>query len=57
MARLLGVALLTVIMAGCSSMPLDPSSEQGATETEAGSVNLPRRVRSRLLGRDADAHD
>jgi hypothetical protein len=42
MARqLLGVALLTVMMAGCSSTPLDPSSEQGATETAAGSINLP----------------
>ncbi len=41
MARLLGVALLTVIMAGCSSAPIDPSSGQGAAETEAGSINLP----------------
>jgi hypothetical protein len=42
MARqLLAVALLTVMMAGCSSTPLDPSTEQGATETEAGSINLP----------------
>jgi hypothetical protein len=41
MARKLLVALLTVMMAGCSSTPLDPSTEQGATETEAGSINLP----------------
>ena len=42
MARqLVGAALLSLIVAACSSSPLDPSFEQGATETEPGSVNLP----------------
>lgn len=41
MRYLLGVALLTSVVAGCSSSPLDPSSEQGVAETAAGSVNLP----------------
>ncbi|HKY36442.1 MAG TPA: hypothetical protein VJN18_10910 [Polyangiaceae bacterium] len=42
MARhLLGVAVLTCIVAACSSTPLDPGSEQGSTEESVGSVNLP----------------
>src|SRR5438445_358165 len=39
--HLLGVALLTLIVGGCSSTPIDPSTEQGSTESEVGSVNLP----------------
>ena len=34
------VALLTLMVGGCSSTPID-SSEQGATESDVGSVNLP----------------
>jgi hypothetical protein len=41
MARqVVGVALLTLVMAACSSAPVD-TNEQGATETSLGSVNLP----------------
>lgn len=41
--QLLGVAVLTLVVVGCSSSPIDPSSQQGSTEGEAelGSVNLP----------------
>ena len=39
--HLLGVALLTVIVGACSSAPLDPTQQQGSTESEVGSVNLP----------------
>ncbi len=50
MARhLLGVAVLTCIVAACSSTPLDPSYEQGSTEESVGSVNLP------LLTKTSDA--
>jgi hypothetical protein len=50
MARhLLGVAVLTCIVAACSSTPLDPSFEQGSTEESVGSVNLP------LLTKTSDA--
>jgi hypothetical protein len=35
-----GVALLTLAVGACSSAPID-STEQGATESELGSVNLP----------------
>jgi hypothetical protein len=36
-----GVALLSLVMAACSSTPIDPSNQQGASEAELGSVNLP----------------
>jgi hypothetical protein len=41
--QLLGVALLTVIVGvgACSSAPLDPTTQQGSTEAEMGSINLP----------------
>ncbi len=41
MARqVVGVALLTLVMAACSSTPID-THEQGSTESDLGSVNLP----------------
>ncbi len=41
MARqVVGVALLALVMAGCSSTPID-SSEHGSTESDVGSVSLP----------------
>ncbi len=41
MARqLVGVALLTLVMAACSSTPID-TTEQSSTESDLGSVNLP----------------
>src|SRR4051794_16775074 len=39
--HLLGVALLTVIVGACSSAPIDPTTQQGSTESELGSVSLP----------------
>ena len=38
--HLVGAALLTLVMGACSSTPID-STEQGSTESEVGSVNLP----------------
>lgn len=42
MARqLLGVTVLGLVLAACSSAPIEPSSEQGSSESQAGSVSLP----------------
>src|SRR5690242_14393605 len=39
--HLLGVTVLSLVLAACSSTPIDPSNEQGSTEEAAGSVTLP----------------
>jgi hypothetical protein len=42
MARqLLGVTVLSLVLAACSSTPIDSSTEQGSTEEAAGSLTLP----------------
>jgi hypothetical protein len=42
MARqLLGVTVLSLVLAACSSTPIDSSNEQGSTEEAAGSLSLP----------------
>lgn len=40
--QLLGVTVMGLALAACSSSPIDPNStEQGSTESEVGSINLP----------------
>lgn len=42
MARqLLGVTVLSLVLAACSSTPIEGSTEQGSTEEAAGSLSLP----------------
>jgi hypothetical protein len=39
--QLLGVTVLGLALAACSSTPIDPSNEQSSTESDSGSISLP----------------